>query len=94
MSSDPSTHRITKMQKDILLAAYERHLVQDFLSLRQTINHRTLAVLVKHGLLSIEKTDSLRWAKNEPRVERIESVEVAKLTEEGERIAKALTKGK
>ena len=63
MSSDPSTHRITKMQKDILLAAYEQHLVQDFVSLRLTINHRTLAVLVKHGLLSIEKTDSLKWAK-------------------------------
>lgn len=90
MSSVPF---ITKSQKAILEAAYQKLLAKENLTLGQAFSPETVTVLVERGLLVIEKMESLKWAKDKPRVERIETVEIARLTEEGERIAKSLTTG-
>ena len=83
---------LTKQQKVILEAAHQKLLAKEHLTLGQAFSPEAVAVLVERGLLVIEKRDNLIWAKHIPRVERIKTVKIARLTEEGERIAKALSK--
>ena len=77
---------LTKQQKKILGVVYERMLANEHSLLGQLFSGEDVAALVKGGLLVIEKTDSLIWAKDDPRIERIECVEIVRLTEEGKRI--------
>ncbi len=92
MSSTPFTHRLTKPQKKILKAVYEKLLAKEHLPLKQEFNARAIAFLVKRGLLVIEKMDRLIWTMDEKNVKRIDRVETVKLTEEGERIVRSFTK--
>ena len=84
---------ITKPQQAILEVAYQKLLAKEYLTLGQEFSPAALAALIERGLLVIEKSDNLVWAKDKPLVERIETVEIAKLTEEGKRIARSFITG-
>jgi hypothetical protein len=59
---------------------------QDKYGLAQASASADVAWLVERGLLITVKTENLIWAKDQPRVERIGSFRMIRLTEEGEKI--------